>query len=117
MGLHTWFHKDRKLYEEIQQLAFKETQFEDGEIWLDELDLLNLENLLDELEAKNKTNYHDCFRTTKREPNGEYCLDVIYSKKECADWLLKNKEFIYNVNEERINDFWDEFPNGVIDFG
>ena len=88
MGQHTWFYKSKKLYKDRSVS-------------------------LDDKEAP----YHDCFRTFKREADGEYTRDVIYSKEECDTWLKENAATVHDLNQERVDEFWEEFPDGVIDFG
>ncbi len=64
--------------------------------------------------------YNDSFRISKRNPDGTYCDEVIKSKAHWDEWSGKNSEFISGLDEralERVNNFWEEFPNGVIDFG
>lgn len=117
MGLHTWFHKDRKLYDEEVNLYRKIDLHESGEDFLDDLDLLIINNRIDEIFKTNGAKYHDCFRTSKRNDDGSYIDDVIYSKEECDKWLEENKDKIYYLDRINLDKFWDEFPDGVIDFG
>jgi hypothetical protein len=117
MGLHTWFYRDKNIYKESKDLQNKLDQFDNYEIYLDDMEVLQLNHRLDELDKLNDSNFHDCFRTTKREENGEYTYDVIYSKSDCDKWLKDNKNTIYSMNEKRLNDFWNKFPDGCIDFG
>ena len=134
MGLHTWFHKDKKIYDEIEELYNELDKHENYEIYLDDIELLQLNTKIDKLEDINKANYHDCFRTSKREVgNDEYTLDKIYSKYQCEKWLDDNKDSVYfsstifdtpeqiekytKYGLEQIDKFWYEYPDGVIDFG
>jgi hypothetical protein len=57
---------------------------------------------------------HDTFRI------GNYPKDVLFSKKECFNFIKENKEKInyYNPNwEEQLNKFWEQYPDGMICFG
>ena len=115
MGQHTWFYNDKNLYKESQLLWEK---LDNPNLYLDDLEILQIENRLDEIDRLNKTDYHNCFRTSKRESsNGQYTLDVIYSRQECKKWLKDNYDTIRNLNQECLDRFWNDFPNGVIDFG
>lgn len=105
MGMHTWFVKDKKVYKELERLYnIAETSSE-------------FDSQIDLLYKQNETEYHDLFRTNKREKDGTYCQDIIESKKECDEWIKNNKETIYYLNEEKINEFWDKYPNGLVYFG
>lgn len=116
MGQHTWFEKDRDLFKRQLELNKKLDAFENNEIVLSESDIDSIKLELDEIEEKNSTNYHNCFRTNKRNPDGSYLDDVIYSKQECDVWLDENNLSVYYLNEELVNKFWEEYPNGVIYF-
>jgi hypothetical protein len=134
MALHTWFYKDKKLYNEREKFYEQLDKHEKNEIFLDDTDILQIIDRIDEIDKLNKTDFHDCFRTTKREAsNGEYTLDKIYSKKDCDKWLEENKKTVYwnrtlfDTDKQKkeyrklglvcLNKFWDEFSNGVIEFG
>lgn len=119
MGMHTWFYKDKTLYNEAKKIYQDYLdKFENDEIYLDDLEVLQLNTRLNEIDKLNDTEFHDVFRTNKREQNnGEYSLDVIYSKEECNKWLTENKELVHNLNKDHLDEFWNKYPNGVIDFG
>ena len=117
MGQHTWFLKDKDIFNQEQNIYKKLDKYESGEIEYDDTDYLMLQKESMRLWDENKTEFHDCFRTNKRETNGEYCLDIIYSLEECDKWLLDNKELIYYLNLDSIQEFWFKYPNGVIEFG
>ena len=117
MGQHTWFYKNKELYLKEQEIYSKLDKYEDGEIFLDDLDLLALNSEADKINDKNDAGYHDLFRTWKRDENGYYTEDKIFSKQECDKWLEDNKDVVGDVNTESLNKFWEEYPNGVIDFG
>lgn len=63
------------------------------------------------------TNFHDIFRTSKLNNQGYYTDDLIFSKEECDIWLNKNHETVYDLNEELIEQFWFQCPDGMIYFG
>lgn len=124
MGLHTWFYADKKLYDERKEFYEKIDKYY-SEILEDEYENHNQREIFEqeyarihELDVLNDLHdFHDEFRTNKREENGEYTLDIIYSEEECKKWLLDNKDEVYNLRQERIDIFWKKYPNGVIDFG
>jgi len=116
MGMHTWFHKERKLYDEESQLYEKLYQHEEGEIWLDDLEIMQIQARVQEISNMNDCDeFHDLFRTNKRDSDGCYSTDVIYSKKECDKWLEENKTNVDYPKE--LTAFWEKYPNGVIRFG
>ncbi len=117
MGLHTWFYKNADLYDEQVELYKKIDIHETGLIWLDDMDMFQINSRIDEIDKLNDAKCSDLFRTTKREPDGEYTLDVIRSKKECDKWLLDNADTVYGLNKSSLDKFWDNYPNGVINFG
>lgn len=117
MGQHTWFYKDKTLFQEDYGIGEKLDKHETGEIWLDDMEIYQLNSRSEEINKLNSTNYHDVFRTSKRNLDGTYTDDKIYSQKECAQWLIDNKETVFYLNQELLNKFWEEFPNGVIEFG
>jgi|JI10StandDraft_1071094.scaffolds.fasta_scaffold2418133_1 hypothetical protein len=115
MGMHTWFYKDKELYHKYIDFCIKYDLMEnDSSASLDELKELDekIESMYDE----SKTEYHDLFRTTKREQDGTYIEDIIESKQECNNWIEENKQTIYNLNQSLLNEFWDKYPNGLICF-
>ena len=119
MGQHTWFYKDRKLYEEQQEIYDKLNAHEEGEIWLESEELLQLNHREDEIYRLNEAEYHDLFRTSKRDPDGCYTTDFITSQKDCKKWLEDNKDLISieDWGYKLLDKFWNKYPNGVIDFG
>ena len=133
MGLHTWFLKNKELYLK-QEVLFKELdKHESGEIYLDNFELRQIELEINEINEQNEAEYHDVFRTTKRNEDGTYTNDVIFSEKECNQWLKDNAEHVYfrdsvfDTYEEvavkkahklkRLKEFWKKYPEGVIYFG
>ena len=133
MGQHTWFSKDKTLYLKQNALHEKLDAFEKGYIYLDNLDVYQINSEIDELDKQNKAEYHDVFRTSKRNADSTYTDDEIFSKEECFEWINKPENKVYFKNtifdtdeKEKIarkqalidlNDFWDKYPNGVINFG
>lgn len=110
MGQHTWFYKSCKLNDE--KLALYDKDDAQGG-WLSEKDMVRL----DEIHDSNEAPYHDCFRTSKRERDGQYTLDVIRSKEDCDRWLRENAGTVHELDQQQVDRFWEEFPNGAIDFG
>jgi hypothetical protein len=131
MGLHTWFYKNKFLYKEREQLYIKIDKHDNGDIHLDYLELNYLHNRCSDIDDLIETDYHDLFRTNKREVDGQYTNDVIYSKEQCDKWILENEvdfsHTIFDTPEQieklkefsliQLNKFWEEYPHGCIDFG
>lgn len=118
MGQHTWFCKDQDLFKKEQGLYDKIDAHENDKIWLDDLELHQIEHEIDEIHESNKAEYHDLFRTHKRNPDGTYTNDIIHSKEQ---WLNDNKHLV-SWNDEKVcrkslNEFWEKYPNGAIYFG
>lgn len=133
MGQHTWFLKSKELYLKQNELYDKLDKFENDEIYLDDLELLQLNTEIDEIDKQNYTDYHDLFRTGKRNEDGTYTDDVLFSRKECFEWIDKPENrvsFKHTISEtdeqekinrkysiNKLNEFWDKYPDGVIYFG
>jgi Zn-finger nucleic acid-binding protein len=120
MGQHIWFHKDQNLLKKEVELYKKVDAHENGEIWLDDLELYQIEQELREITINNEADYHDLFRTHKRNVDGTYTDDVIYSKEECDQWLKDNEHLVTWSYEKEyrklLNEFWEKYPNGAINF-
>ena len=133
MGQHTWFLKSKELYLKQNELYEKLDSFEDGETYLDDLELLQLNTEIDEIDKHNDTEYHDLFRTRKRNEDNTYTDDVIFSRNECFEWIDKQenlvsfKNTVFETDEQekinreysikKLNEFWNKYPDGVIYFG
>ena len=118
--------KQNELYDKLDK-------FENNEIYLDDLELLQINTEIDEIDEQNDTEYHDLFRTGKRNEDSTYTDDVIFSKKECFEWIDKPencvsfKNTVFDTDEQekinreysinKLNEFWDKYPDGVIYFG
>lgn len=120
MGCHTWFLKDKELYLKRAEINKRMEMLK----WDAEYDTVEYDRLFDEafnLRLKNKTEYHDLFRTTKLTNDGYYTDDVIYSREDCFKWINNPNNKVYFTDVElavrKLNEFWDEYPNGVIEFG
>ncbi len=118
MGQHTWFYRSK----ELRQLEISiYEKIESGGESLNFSEISELEQKIIEIRDSNDTEYHDLFRTCKRNEDGSYTEDVISSKEECFKWLEENKETVtFNNYEESLkllNEFWEEYPDGFIDFG
>lgn len=85
MGQHTWFLKNKELYLKQNELYEKLDKFENGEIYLDGLELLQLNTEIDEIDEQNDAGYHDLFRTGKRNENGTYTI-VIVANSNCLGY-------------------------------
>ncbi len=133
MGQHTWFLKNKELYEKQNRLYEKLDKHEEGEIYLDDMELHQLNHEIDTIDNQNQTEYHDVFRTNKRNTNNTYTNDVLFSKDECFKWInnpdnyVSFKHTIFDTDEQeklnkkiaiqKLNEFWDKYPDGVIYFG
>ena len=133
MGQHTWFLKSKELYLKQNELYEKLYSFEEGEIYLDDMEVYQLNHQIDEIYKENDAEYHDLFRTSKRNGDNTYTDDVIFSRKECFKWidkpenLVSFKNTVFETDEQekinreysitKLNDFWDKYPDGVIYFG
>lgn len=76
--------------------------------------------------------FHNIFRTWKRDADGHDTSDIISSKEECFKWLEDNAYFVsYKQNcwetsdveakrkavcFDKLNKFWNEYPEGCISF-
>ena len=132
-GQHTWFYKSKGLYLKEKELSSKLEKFENGEIYLDDLEQLQLNTELDEIGEFNEANYFDLFRTSKRSDDGSYIDYAIFSRNECFEFIDNPNNFVSfknsvhdtdeqeKLNQERsirrLNEFWNEHSEGVIDFG
>lgn len=60
-----------------------------------------------------ETEYHDLFRKYK------YPDDILFSLKETLEYIERYKEeiTIYENTFKRLEQFWDEYPDGLICFG
>ena len=119
MGLHTWFHKNKTTYDKLNKIYQELNKLEDelGESFFEDERVIKLQEESDKLYDENEAEYHDVFRTNKRNEDGTYSDDVIYSKEETYKWLKENSKEIDERQIERLDKFWEEYPNGVIDFG
>lgn len=122
MGQHTWFYKDKELREKQIELFEKYLDnFDSNETMLSPSEIDKIYFELAEVSLENKTEYHNIFRTSKRKEDNTYIDDVIQSKEECDRWLEENRDTITWEDEIKdyklLNEFWDKYPNGVIDFG
>jgi hypothetical protein len=133
VGQHTFFYKRKDLYLEEQELYKKLDDFDNGEIYLEDLELNQIHYRLQILVKLNHTRFHDLFRTGKLKEDRSYIDDVISSRKECFEWiedpknLVSFKHVYYESDEDtkihkqlsiqKIHEFWNEYPEGVIAFG
>jgi hypothetical protein len=54
---------------------------------------------------------HDLFRI------GNYPETLLFSLEETLDFIKTNKCTVYEYTDEKLGDFWAEFPDGMISFG
>lgn len=115
MGQHTWFTSSKEAYLKLQEL--------NDEDW----------EAVKTLFSSLKTKYHDLFRTSKRNEDGTYTDDILTSRDETFKWLENNSKYVsykhtFDETEKQelenkekciqlINEFWDEYPEGIIYFG
>lgn len=118
MGQHTWFIKDKELLKERNSLYDKLEKSDSYEEWMDEVDYRLIEERIEEIDALiDCDDFHDCFRTNKRNEDKTYIDEIIWSFEECIQWLKDNKEFVYSLNMAYVKFFWSKYPNGAIYFG
>lgn len=62
---------------------------------------------------KNVKEYHDSFRKYG------YPDDMLFSLEETIDYINNpnNECYLYDYSIKKISEFWDKYPNGMIDFG
>lgn len=116
MGLHTWMYRDKDLFLEELELGEKLHQIETGQLLVKEEVADELYHRLCEISILNNTEFEDAFRTDKRNVDGTYTTDVIFSKSECDQWLIDNASNIWYLNRAELDAFWEKYPNGVIEF-
>ncbi len=121
MGLHTHFCKSKKLYIELDNLLTKIGQYEDGEISLSKEELKTIFDEVEKIIISNKIQkYHNTFRSRKRDGGGLYIVpNELYSKEEGMEYINnpENKiTFEYDDSKELLEEFWNEYPNGLIYF-
>jgi hypothetical protein len=126
MGQHTWFVKSKAIYLELEELYNKLEADYTGEFSYD------LQVEIDKLEKENKTEYHDLFRTGERSKDGTYTDVTLDSLVETLKYLLdpenkvsfKRTVFDTQLQElkyqdealEKLQEFWEKYPNGLIYF-
>lgn len=127
MGLHTWFVKSKAAYLEQEELYEKLDNDYTGEFSYD----LNVE--INRIEKGNNAEYHDLFRTSKRNEDGTYTSDILSSLSETLVYILNpenNVSFKHTVFDtqlqelkyqeealEKLQEFWEKYPDGLIYFG
>lgn len=114
---NTWCYSDKKIYFKVKELYQKIYDNDNHITKLNEKELNSIWKKIEHYDELIKTNFNNCFITTKRKNDGTYIDDVITSKKECIEWIENNKKYISKIDLYKVNEFWDKYPNGVIDFG
>jgi hypothetical protein len=119
MAQHTWFLKSKDLYLKQNELFEKLDKFETNDIYLSDLELLQIETEIDEIDEQNDAEYHDLFRTNKRNKDNTYIDEVIFSRRECFEWINNPENLVekFEYTIDALNEFWDKYPDGVIYFG
>lgn len=142
MGQRTWFVEDKELYFKELELwneLYKLCDESGSPTENTEDEYYDKELVIDKISKKNTANYHDVFRTSKRTEKGCYIEETITSRDECFEWIEKpeNFAFVFVPNEDKISyfsdkgngieakkaalkrleEFWQEHPNGLIYFG
>jgi len=121
MGQHTWFYRDQELRKKEIELWNRLDAHDDGTIWLEDAEIDQINDEITNISKQNDAEYHDLFRTGKRNKDGTYTDDTILSKKDCDKWLEENNDLVSwgeeKVYRKLLNAFWEKYPNGAIDFG
>lgn len=101
MGCHTWFY--RRGFKSDRQMVVRRRI--GGHWYIDDTKRpVPLKTQFGEVEY-----YHDLFRI------GGYPDITLHSKKECMKFIKDNN--ITEVHLDDLNEFWDLYPDGMIDFG
>lgn len=127
MGQHTWFVKNKAAYLEQEELYERLENDYTGEFSYD----LNVE--INKLEKENKTEYHDLFRTGKRNSDGTYTSDTLSSLADTLEWISNPDNHVtfrhtvfdtdtqetkyYEKAMVKLREFWEKYPKGLIYFG
>ena len=111
---------DEELEVERDEFLFLYRRFASGEMWIDEVN----ENWASSrfsrhIEYSRKGGWyetdnslpHDLFRI------GSYPETLLFSLEETLDFIKTNKCTVYEYTDEKLRDFWAEFPDGMIRFG
>ena len=120
MGQHTWFKKDKSTFDKINLLYERLDKFDNSEIYLDDLEILQINHEIDELSEQNETDYHDIFRTRLRNSDNTYTDKTLCSYKETIEFIENKNNLVYSIQDnylKQLKEFWDSYPNGVIYFG
>lgn len=123
MGQHTWLWKDKSVYMRVKDLYDKLDDSDSGKPYIDDMEEYQINSEISKLEKENSVSMsgNNLFRTSKRDYDSDggsqYTEDRIFSLKQCRKWLIDNKEFVYDLDMDRVEKFWEEYPDGVIDFG
>jgi len=102
MGCHTWFYRRGRKCNSINDFTL--TKRVNGKWYVEDAK----ENATDNC-------YHDLFRVRKYNEDGTYPEDVLKSMEETKDFIAKQQ--IENVDWERLEAFWKQYPDGIISFG
>ena len=126
MGQHTWFVKSKAAYLEQEELYERLENDYTGEFSYD----LNVD--INKIEKENNAEYHDLFRTSKRNLDGTYTSDTLSSLAETLEWISNPENHVtfrrtvfdtqlvelkYQEEAlEKLKEFWEKYPEGLIYF-
>ena len=126
MGQHTWFVKSKAAYLEQEELYERLENDYTGEFSYD------LYVDINRIEKENNAEYHDLFRTGKRNSDGTYTSDTLSSLAETLDWindpenLVTFRRTVFDTQLqklkyqeealEKLQEFWEKYPDGLIYF-
>jgi len=124
LGQHTRFDSSAEVHEaiiKIEDALYDIIMYHPNTEQQREL-LRVIDRAKQKISVETETDYYDVFRTSKRNEDGSYTDDKITSKEECFEWINEpnNKVFFPYGKEraiEQLNEFWDEYPDGIIYFG
>ena len=133
MGLHTWFAKSAEKYNELENYYNKLTAYDQGSIHMEQQEVDELLDYIETLEEfDNSTEFHDVFRTNKKNADNTYTSETISSLEDSLNWIenIENKvhyKHIYTDSIEQeleykvvaikhLKEFWSKYPKGIIYF-
>lgn len=118
MGQHTWFYKDANTLREkvaLEQRLNSLTKehgviFPPAEVVI-EMNAIN--DKIDQLDKDEKLT-RDLFRTGKRNPDGTYYEEDLFTKEDVLKFIRENRETIFYFDREGFDEFWKKYPNGAV---
>ena len=126
MSISTYFYKNKELYLKLSEIF---DNVDSGVLVIDDESYNNYDKQDNENTLRE---FHNIFRTWKRDADGHDTYDIITSKEECFKWLEDNASFVSYKNNcwetsdveaerkavcfDKLNKFWKEYPGGCISF-